>query len=91
MAYTVTKIRDYVFGNARVISYDVTADAATQAIATGLQKVDFCHVQPLSMTTTTVPKVAVNVTASGAAANGYVAMTTAVKITRATSFKRKSK
>lgn len=78
MAYTVTKVLDTVFGNQRVRSFDVTADATTQAIATGLQYVNVAHIQPLSMTTTTVPKVAVNVTASGAASNGSVAMTTVV-------------
>lgn len=78
MAYTVTKVFDSVFGNQRVCGYDVTADATTQAIATGLKFINVCHIQALSMTTTTVPKVAVNVNATGAAANGSVAMTTVV-------------
>lgn len=78
MAYTVTKVMENVEGAFRVRSFDVTADATTQAIETGLGYVVCCHVQPLSMTTTTVPKLAVNVTASGAAANGKVAMTTVV-------------
>lgn len=78
MAYTVTKVFDSVFGNQRVITYDVTADATTQAISTNLGYISCVNIQCLSMTTTTVPKVAVNVTASGAAANGYVAMTTVV-------------
>lgn len=78
MAYTVTKVLDTVFGDQRVRNFDVTADATTQTIVTGLQYITCMHIQPLSMTTTTIPKVAVNVTASGAAANGSVAMTTVI-------------
>ena len=77
MAYTVTK-KVSVFGNERVVLMDVTADATTQAIFTGLGFVEGISICPLSMTTTTVPKIALNVTASGAAANGYVAMSTVI-------------
>lgn len=38
MAYTVSKTNT-VFGNMRVVIMDVTADAATQTIETGLGKV----------------------------------------------------
>ena len=38
MAYTVTKTPS-VFGNMRVVVMDVTADAATQTIETGLKNV----------------------------------------------------
>lgn len=38
MAYTVTKVQS-VFGNLRSVIMDVTADAATQTIETGLKNV----------------------------------------------------
>lgn len=78
MAYTVTKVVETCFGDQRVRTFDVTADAATQTIQTGLQYVNFCQVTALSMTTTTDPKIAVNVSASGVAANGSIAVTTCI-------------
>lgn len=38
MAYTVTKTPS-VFGNMRIVIMDITADAATQTVETGLSKV----------------------------------------------------
>lgn len=73
MAYTVSRINS-VFGNQRIVHLDVTADAATQAIDTGLAIIKAISTAKLSMNSAN-QKININVNASGVAANGYVAVT----------------
>lgn len=73
MAYTVTKVRNTVYGDERKITYSVTADAATQTIATGLAVITDFNVQSLSMTTSTF-KAWPNSSASGVATPGSIGL-----------------
>lgn len=68
MAYTVTK-SPTVFGNKRAIGLDITADAATQAVETGLSFIEYFSTGEASMNSANI-KVNRNVNASGVAANG---------------------
>ncbi len=73
MAFTVTN-KQSVFGNQRVVMLDVTADAATQTIETGLKKVNGFYTGPKSMNSTNF-KMAANSNASGVQSFGVLAIT----------------
>lgn len=73
MAWTVSKTPT-VFGNKRAVIMRCTADAATQAVETGLAVVEGFSLGLVSMNSAN-PKIKINVDASGAAANGKVACT----------------
>lgn len=68
MAYTVSKTNT-VFGNYRVIILDVTADAATQTVETGLKTI-VGHVTGLQSASTAAIKVYANSSSSGVATPG---------------------
>ena len=70
MAYTVTKYKT-VFGDKRVVGLKITADAATQTVETGLQKIDFFSVGKASMASSNI-KIAVNSNASGVQSYGVL-------------------
>lgn len=73
MAYTVTRIANTVFGNKRAILLQVTADAATQTIETGLRVVEAFSVGITSAgTAVTSMKVAINSNASGVQSFGVL-------------------
>lgn len=69
MAWTCTVIEKTVLGNKRVIALNCLPDAATQAVATGLQVIDYFQVGVQSASTAGF-KIYANKDASGAAANG---------------------
>lgn len=71
MAWTVTKYPT-VFGNKRVVGIKCVADAATQAVETGLKYIEWMGVGYSSMTTIVGLNVAINSNASGVAALGTV-------------------
>lgn len=73
MAWTISRVNT-VLGNKRVVIMDCTADAATQAVDTGLAVVEGFSVGYKSMNSAN-PKIKVNVDASGTASNGKVACT----------------
>lgn len=72
MAYTVTKTPS-VFGNQAVAILDITADAATQTIQTGLNNILGISVFAQSAASSGF-KVAVNSSASGVKALGSIGM-----------------
>lgn len=72
MAFTVVKNK--VAGNKTEVQLKITADAATQAIETGLAKIDHFVVGLASMNSSNI-KLAANLNASGVAANGTLAVT----------------
>ena len=69
MAYTVTKVQNTVFGNMRTLLLDVTADAATQNVVTGLQHIYGFSVGPQSLSTG-APHIYANSAVSGTAIAG---------------------
>ena len=71
MAYTVTKVQS-VFGNERVVHMDVTADAATQTIETGLKNV--FSISTCLASCNTAIRFAINSNSSGIASFGVVAV-----------------
>lgn len=71
MAFTIAVIDRYNEANKRVHVLSCTADAATQAIDTGLTVVDHFLLTPQSMTTA-AGKFYANTDASGTASNGYI-------------------
>lgn len=73
MAYTVTRTQTVV-GNLRAVHMDVTADAATQTIETGLKNVVCMNYGPLSMNSSNI-HMAANSNATGTASFGVVAVT----------------
>lgn len=73
MAFTVSKTQT-VFGNQRTVIMEVTADAATQTIETGLKKVIGFSYAPKSMNTSNV-HMAINSNASGVASQGVFTVT----------------
>lgn len=73
MAYTVTKYPT-VFGNKRTIGLEITADAATQTVETGLSVIEFFSVGISSATTMASMHIKKNLNASGVAANGSLGM-----------------
>lgn len=70
MAYSVTVVDKTVFGNKRVCILDVTADAQSGVVDTGLSVVDALSLGPVSMNTFSLVKVRPNINAASAAANG---------------------
>lgn len=76
MAFTATLIKNTVFGNQRVCQYDVTADAASGSVVTGLSVVDSIAVAPISMATAGC-KFKKNLNDASAAANGTVFVSSA--------------
>jgi hypothetical protein len=76
MAYSVTNSMT-VFGNKRVNAMYVVADAASDTVDSGLDKVDFVTMTPVSMGTAAI-KVKANLTAASAAANGSIGISSAV-------------
>lgn len=69
MAYTVSTVtKGVVFGNQLVRVLNITADAATQAVVTGLNVINHVGFAPTSCATNPVLKI--NVNASGTAADG---------------------
>lgn len=70
MAYTVSKTNS-VFGDKRAVILNITADAATQTVETGLSYIDGFMTGPKSLTTAAI-KIYNNVSASGVAANGSI-------------------
>jgi hypothetical protein len=73
MAFTVTKYLS-TFGNKRVSGMDVTADAATQTIETGLRIIEWAHVSIGSAASANF-KFAINSNASGVQSFGVIAVT----------------
>lgn len=73
MAFTVSS-KQSVFGNQRVVIMDITADAATQTIETGLKKVNGFVTGPKSMNSANF-KMAANSNASGVQSFGVIAIT----------------
>lgn len=69
MAWSVTVVDKTVFGNKRAYTLNCIPDAATQAVATGLDYIDFFSVGIQSASTSAF-KIYVNKDASGAVANG---------------------
>lgn len=76
MAYTATKIFTTVHGTQRVIGFEVTADAASGAVATGLSYIDGISIAPISMATAGA-KFKRNLNAASATANGTVFVSSA--------------
>lgn len=77
MAFTVAAIDKTVFGNKSIVILSCTADAASDAFATGFRVVDHVQFSPQSMSTGASggPKIKKNVLTAGTASNGYVAVT----------------
>ena len=73
MAFTVTRYKT-VFGNNKAVGMDITADAATQTIETGLSRVEFISTSIGSMSSANF-KTAINSNASGVQSFGVVAVT----------------
>lgn len=78
MAYTNTLIRQTVMGNQRVLEYNVTVDAASGVVYTGLNYVDSVQFAPISMTSTGLPRLKANVGTASAASLGNVFISSAV-------------
>jgi hypothetical protein len=78
MAWTTTKVAQYNAGDVVVQHWFLSADSATVELSTGLGNIRSAQFSPRSMTTTTTPKVKLNVLSAGTAAPGFVAITTAV-------------
>ena len=72
MAFTNTLVKQTVYGNERVQHYNITADAASGVVYTGLSYVDAFHWSAISMTTSTVPHMKANVGTASAASLGNV-------------------
>lgn len=72
MAFTVTVVNRTVMGNKRVDLLDVTADAQSGVVATGMKYVDAFSVGPVSMATVSLVKFRPNIGADSAAANGSI-------------------
>ncbi len=73
MAYTVVKFNT-VLGNKRVVGLDITADAATQTIETGLKVIEWMSNGEASMNSANI-KLAVNSNASGVQSMGVLGVT----------------
>ena len=76
MAYTTTNIFKSVFGNKRVVALDVTADAASGVVVTGLSVVQSITLGPVSMATAAA-KLKKNLNDSSATAQGSVFVSSA--------------
>lgn len=73
MAYTVTR-KTTVFGDLRTVIMEVTADAATQTIETGLKNVVGFSYAPKSMNSSNI-HMAINSNASGVQSYGVFVVT----------------
>lgn len=73
MAYTVTRVNS-VYGNHAVVHMNITADAATQTIETGLKNILGVSTGPLSMNSANF-HAAINSNASGVQSFGVFAIT----------------
>ena len=73
MAFTVTKFPT-VFGNKRAVGMELTADAATQTIETGLKVIEWVNVSIGSCNSSNF-KIAINSNASGVQSFGVLAVT----------------
>jgi hypothetical protein len=73
MAYTVTR-QQSVFGNMRAVLMEVTADAATQVIETGLGKIVGFSYAPKSMNSSNI-HMAINSSATGVQSYGVFSVT----------------
>jgi len=76
MAYTVSKTQS-VFGDMRVVVLDITADAATQTVETGLKQI-VGHSMGLQSLSTAAIKVYANSNASGVQSGGVLGISGAV-------------
>lgn len=74
MAFTTSLLVKTVMGDKRVHAYRITADAATQAIDTGLDYIDWFSIGHQSMTTGAY-KVAINEGAAGTTTLGTMGIT----------------
>lgn len=74
MAYTINRTKT-AFGNMRVSIMSCTADAATQNIQSGLDRVIGVTMTPVSMATFNSHSMYPNVLAAGTASAGYVSVT----------------
>jgi len=74
MAYTVTEIERTVFGNLNVRALKITADAGTEAIATGFNRVAFVSAAPKSMASAPW-SISINEGVAGTANAGYIGVT----------------
>ena len=68
MAFTVTKYPT-VFGNKRAVGMKITADAATQAVESGLEVIEWFNFSIASMNSANI-KLAANSTPSGVSSPG---------------------
>lgn len=71
MAYTATVVKKTVFGNERVVVFDVTADAQSGVVDAGMY-VDAFSTGPISMNTNSLVKIRPNINAASAASNGNI-------------------
>jgi len=72
MAYSVSVNKKTVFGDQRVHFLSAVADAATQAIITGMQHVN--HADLTIKSAATIVRFSINKNASGVSANGTIAI-----------------
>lgn len=73
MAYTINRVKKSVAGDLRMVIMSCTADAATQNVETGLDRIYGFSLSPVSMTAATVQAYP-NALAAGTAAAGYLAV-----------------
>ena len=73
MAFSVVRTNNVV-GNKRMVAMQITADAATQTIETGLKVIEFHTVTPASCASNAF-KTVINSNASGVQSMGVVAVT----------------
>lgn len=74
MAFTTSFLVKTVMGDKRVHGLRVTADAASDAIDTGLSVIDHVSVAPQSMASA-AGKFKINALSAGTATNGFLAIT----------------
>ena len=74
MAYTINTVKKTVMGDMRVHILSCSADATTQNIETGLDRVYGFSLGPVSMTAITWTALP-NVLAAGTASAGYISVT----------------
>lgn len=73
MAYTGTIVKSTVMGNERVVLMDVTSDAASGSVVTGIGIIDAIAMSPISCATAGF-KVKANLTTGSSVANGTIFM-----------------
>lgn len=72
MAFTKSLLNKTVHGNERVEHYEVTADAVSGVVVTGMSVVTNAQVSIKSMVTTTAMRMKINTDILSAAANGSI-------------------